>query len=73
MYEKIEPEILQTPKKSYFSLLKNKIKQAISHRISEDKEIATMMNEMGIDSNISTRSWKRHSALVVYSKYQVIK
>lgn len=59
--------------KTPFTRLKEKIISMYSGYPGVDKELAIMMNEMEVDFPINQRAWKRHSALIVYSRYQNIK
>ena len=36
----------------------------------KDKELEIMMNEMEVKVPVNPRSWKRNSALLIYSRYQ---
>jgi len=54
-----------------FATLQEKIKYFLTSILGRNEKL-TMMNEMGVNLPISRRQWKRHSALLVYSKHQKI-
>lgn len=62
----------QKPKKALSQVLEQ-IRRVLRALPGQDKDFEIMLNTLEIKVPVNQRSWKRNSALIFYSKYQVQK